>query len=71
MSNLIEIKTFNVLAGTDIREAVKEAIIIAIHYDCIVEFDFNSAKMRVYDFDTEQELADSYYRQINKNGELE
>jgi hypothetical protein len=62
MKNLIEVKIFEVLAGTTIEDAAYEAITIAQKNKCLVEFEFNSKRIRVYDFMTQQEVCNQYYQ---------
>lgn len=65
MKNLWEIKEFNVLAGTSIEEAIKEALEIANCIDCIVKFNFNNVEMIIYNWsDLEGEIE--YYRRLQK-----
>jgi len=71
MKNLTEIKDFDVLAGTDIKTAVKEAISIAEHYECVVRFSFNGIEIKVYDFSNPKDYVDYYYRRLkDKNDTL-
>ena len=60
MTTFIEIKNFNVLCGTSIRDAVKEGLEIAKKYECIVAFEFNEWKATIWDISTEDELINSY-----------
>ena len=62
MKNLIEIKHFNVLAGTDIKDAVIEAIRIAEEFNCLVKFDFNGVKMEIYNFSEFMEEVNYYHK---------
>ena len=59
---LIEVKEFVVLAGTDIQEAINEAIELAKRYDCIIRISFNGWKVDVHDFSDEKQLVDMYFR---------
>jgi hypothetical protein len=67
MTNFIEIKNFNVLCGTSIRDAVKEGVEITNKYECIVTFVFNGCPFRIYNFDDEDKLVDLYYRFCQKD----
>jgi hypothetical protein len=69
MSNLTEIKDFDVLAGTEIKEAVKEAIVVANHNGCIVKFMFNSVQMEIYYFSNLEEKIDYYYKKLRSQTE--
>ena len=62
--NLIEIKTYEVLAGTSINEIAKEAIVIAQTNNCIVRFEFNRKDIIVYPFDSEMDICNKYYKII-------
>jgi len=66
MDNLTEIKIFDVLAGTDIKDAIEEAIIIAETKKCVVEFDFNGVRMKIYDFSDRQMMIDYYGRRLKE-----
>lgn len=64
MKNFREIKDFDVLPGTDIREAVKEAIDLADCYQCVIRFYFNDVEMKIYDFSVINDMADYYHRRL-------
>jgi hypothetical protein len=66
MKNLYEIKDYDVLAGTSIKDAIKEALEKAISENCIVRFDFNGVVMKVYDFDNIILLVDYYNRRLRE-----
>jgi hypothetical protein len=66
MNNLTEIKDYDVLAGTDIREAVEEAIKLTELNKCVVRFDFNGVEMKVYHFSEVKNLVDYYYRRLKE-----
>jgi hypothetical protein len=66
MSNFTEIKDFDVLAGTDIKDAVIEAIKIADRDNCCVRFDFNSVEMKIYCFSDKKDMVDYYYRRLEE-----
>jgi hypothetical protein len=68
MNNLIEIKEFDVLAGTSIEIAVEEAIEKAKAFDSIVKFVFNGINLTVYYFSNIQEKVDEYYSKYSKKG---
>ncbi|GAG41667.1 unnamed protein product, partial [marine sediment metagenome] len=42
-----EIKQYQVPAGTDIRDAIREGIQISRQIDCVVKFDFNGVDIRI------------------------
>jgi len=63
---LMEIKTYEVLPGTSIKEAVKEAIDISKENNCAVHFSFNGIKLKVYKFDTIQEVIEYYHKKIKE-----
>jgi hypothetical protein len=64
---MIEIKEFEVLAGTSIREAVKEAIKIANDSNCVVRFNFNEIEIKIYDFSNINDKVGYYYRRLKEN----
>jgi hypothetical protein len=64
MKILTEIKEFQVLAGTDIKEAIEEAIKIATENNCIVRFYANSIEMIIYDFSDIKENIDYYGKRL-------
>lgn len=66
MTNFKEIKDFDVIAGTDIKEAVKEAISIAERYECVVRFNFNGVEMKIYEFSNVKEEAEYYGRRLRE-----
>jgi len=61
MNNMIEIKHFEILAGSDINEIAQEAVKLANKGDCKVVFNFNSVELHVYYFSKAQEIVDEYY----------
>jgi hypothetical protein len=66
MKNFIEIKDFKVLAGTDIRKAIKEAIDLADYHQCIIRFYFNDVEMEIYKFSVINDMVDYYYRRLKE-----
>jgi hypothetical protein len=64
-NNLIEIKYFEVLAGTTIKDAVGETLTIAKENDCVVKFDFNGVEMTVYKWDNLEDVINYYYKELN------
>jgi hypothetical protein len=62
-----EIKDFDILAGTSINEAIKEARRIASINNCCVRFDFNSVEMKIYGFEEIKDMVDYYYRRLKEN----
>jgi hypothetical protein len=70
MDNLIEIKDFDILPGTSIREAIKEATRIADYNQCVIRFNFNGIEIKVYDFSDIEDLVDYYGHRLGvKNNE--
>ena len=67
MINFIEIKDYRVLAGTEIKEAIEEAITLAMLNKCIVRFNFNSVEMEIYDFSNVMQQVEYYGRRLNEN----
>lgn len=63
--NFTEIKDYNVLAGTSIKEAVVEAINLAEMNSCIVRFNFNDIEMKIYDFSNVENEVNYYYCKLN------
>ena len=70
MDKFAEIKHFDVCPGTDITEAVEEAISLAEKNDCVIMFDFNGIEMKVYDFSEVKMMVDYYHRKLT-NKEIE
>lgn len=66
MKDMIEVKFFEVMAGADINEVAEEALSLAEKYNCLIIFEFNSAKLRVYKFMQVREIVNEYYHQLNK-----
>jgi hypothetical protein len=66
MNNLKEIKVFDVLAGTDITEAIEEALKIANENNCIVLFNFNGIEIKVYHFSNVKEEVNYYHRRLEE-----
>ncbi len=64
MNNLIEIKYFEVLAGSTIKNTVVEAMLIARRDNCVIKFDFNSVKMSVSKYDTLDDRINYYYKNL-------
>jgi len=52
MKTLLEIKEFEVLVGTDVRQVIEEALIIARNKRCIVNFNFNGWHARIFSFES-------------------
>lgn len=59
-----EVKTYEFLAGTDIREAISEAIEIAKKEGCIVNFKFNGVDMRIFSGSDIDEEIKHYYKKL-------
>ena len=70
MDKFTEIKHFDVCPGTDITEAVEEAIYLAEKNDCVIVFDFNGIEMKIYDFSEVEIMVEHYHRKLN-NKEIE
>jgi len=66
---LKEIKTFEVLAGTAIEEAVREALSVAKRNACVVRFRFNGVDMEVCWFDEVEEKVAEYFDRLHKGGD--
>ena len=66
MRYMNEIKDFDVLAGTDIKQAVTEARKIAEMNDCIVRFDFNGITMKIYDFTNIEDEVNYYHHRLGE-----
>jgi hypothetical protein len=64
MNNLIEIKYFEALAGSTIKNTLVDAMIIARRDNCAVKFDFNSIKMEVSKYDTLDDRINYYYKNL-------
>lgn len=62
-----EIKTFELTAGDDITPAIKEAIEIARKKNCIVCFNHNGAKMKIYQYSTLEEKLKDWREQLYRN----
>jgi hypothetical protein len=65
--NLIEIKQYEALAGSDIKVSIKEAIEIAQSQSCFVEFGFNGVVLRVYQFSDEDDVYKEYRKKLDNN----
>jgi len=63
---LKEIKTFEVLAGTAIEEAVQEALSVAKRNACVVRFRFNGVDMEIDADDTLGGKVAEYYDKLRK-----
>jgi len=61
-----EVKEYEVLPGTTIKEAATEALRIATLYDCIVKFDFNDIKLRVSNCNDIDEIVSYYYKGLSE-----
>jgi len=64
MNNFTEIKHFDVCPGTDITQAVEEAITLAGDMKCVIVFDFNGIEMKIYDFSEVEMMVDHYHRKL-------
>lgn len=67
MKDMIEIKRFEILPGSNINRIAEYSIEIAKEFDCLVEFKFNDVLLRAYSFSTPEELTNYYYRKLGKN----
>ena len=63
---LIEIKTYEVIQGTTIEEAIEEAIKIAKQDKCIVQFEFDEIVMIVHPSSTKEELLNFYQKEFER-----
>ena len=59
-----EVKYIEIVAGTEIQEAVREAIKLAKRENVIVKFNFNGVELSVTQHDDVEELVDYYHRQL-------
>lgn len=66
MNDMTEVKYFEVMPGAVINEVAKEAIFLAKRYNCLITFEFNDVKLRVYRFMREKEIVNEYYQEFNK-----
>ncbi len=64
MWNLMEIKNYHVIAGSDISNTIENSIIIAKKHDCIVKFNFNSVEMEIFNFSNIQETLNYYHKKL-------
>ena len=67
MRNLKEIKQFKVFCGSDISEVAREAIAIATLDHCYVEFDFNSVKFSITEYDDANSMVNNYWKKLYEN----
>lgn len=65
--NYTPIQYIEILAGTDIKNAIKEAIDLAYSNRCIVKFNFNGIEMKIYYFSTVDEKHEHYLKQIKES----
>ena len=63
---LIEIKQFESMAGSEIRQCIEEAKVIAKNNHCFVRFEFNDVLIDIYWESDVKEEVDRYFREIRK-----
>jgi len=66
MKHLEEVKTFRVIAGTNIEDAIREARLVCERNSCIVEFSFNGVDMEIHAFDNVKDRVAEYRRELKK-----
>ena len=66
MSNLIEIKEYEVLVGTSIEDACNECLSMAKENHCIVKTSFNDISLRIYWFETKEEIYNEYIKKFKE-----
>jgi len=59
--HFMEIKKVEPTIGTDIKEAIQEAIDYAAKNDCIIELNFNECKLKICEFDKTSDLIEKYH----------
>jgi len=66
VSRLIEIKTFKVIAGTYIEEAIQEAQLICRKESCLVRFRFNGVDLEIDASDDVESLVAEYEHKLQE-----
>jgi hypothetical protein len=66
MNDMTEIKYYEVMPGANINEVAEEAILLVNKYNCLITFEFNNVKLRVYRFMRSKEIVNNYYEEFNK-----
>ena len=71
MEDLVEIKKYEVLGGSDINSIAYQVVDIAIEKNCIIEFEFNNILLRAFYFSQPQEIIDNYFKEFNRKNKNE
>ena len=64
-----EIKEVEFTPGTDLEDAIREAIGLAKRENCIVKFSFNGVPMQIYEYSDITEEVSGYFKSQEKAGE--
>ena len=62
--------TVELTAGTEIKDAAKEMMALAVKLDVSVKADFNGIEIFVASYGSEQLLVDNYHRALNGKSPL-